>query len=119
MEMLVFTKFCCYSFSPSRHGKSKELTPGMSLEVTVGDLTVVITDYEPKSSNHKRSSTDSQDSSSFHSNHTDTGSPPLCTNRVPDWGALSDTTAGYLYSAHGRIGWANEGCTEGEMCCFV
>lgn len=68
--------------TPSRHGKSKDFMPGMSLEVTVGDLTVVITDYEPKS-NHKRSSTDSQDSSSFHSN-TDTGSPPLCGNRVPD-----------------------------------
>lgn len=106
LEIVVFTEFCCCSYSPSRHGKSKDFMPGMSLEVTVGDLTVVITDYEPKS-NHKRSSTDSQDSSSFHSN-TDTGSPPLCGNRVPDWGALSDLTAGILYSALGRIAYEKE-----------
>lgn len=72
----------CIKEPLSRHGKSKEFTTGMSMEVTVGDLTVVITDYEPKPK-RKRSSTDSHDSSSFHSN-TDSGSPSLSNGRVPD-----------------------------------
>lgn len=70
-------------FSPSQHEKSKEIMTGLSMEVTVGDLTVVITDYEPKMK-RKRSSTDSHDSSSLHSS-TDTVSPSLSNGRILDW----------------------------------
>lgn len=85
VEMSVVQCVLLSVVSPSRHGKAKEFMTGMSMEVTVGDLTVVITDYEPKPK-RKRSSTDSHDSSSFLSN-TDTGSPSLSNGRAPDWGA--------------------------------
>lgn len=71
-------------FSPSQHEKSKEIMTGLSMEVTVGDLTVVITDYEPKMK-RKRSSTDSShDSSSLHSS-TGAVSPSLSNGRILDW----------------------------------
>lgn len=70
-------------FSPSQHEKSKEIMTGLSMEVTVGDLTVVITDYEPKMK-RKRSSTDSShDSSSLHSS-TGAVSPSLSNGRILD-----------------------------------
>lgn len=111
VEMFVVQCVLLCVVSPSRHGKAKEFMTGMSMEVTVGDLTVVITDYEPKPK-RKRSSTDSHDSSSFLSN-TDTGSPSLSNGRAPDWGAgFVERPAAFLIACFVWLYFEIERCVE-------
>ena len=78
-----------------RHTKSSDQgsssSAAISMEVTVGDLTVVITDYKPKTK-RKRLSTESQNSreSSIHTDNTSSPELTSSTSRVLDWDDFLD-----------------------------